>query len=106
MPRCGERRLSRKDEPRILTEDVRAILRYAINPDNPDFGEAVQEFSERAGRSTRTIYRVLVGKAGRSTTPASLPLDTADRLVTTAGRHLGECRVLTPAGDVVDYWDA
>jgi hypothetical protein len=77
-----------------------------INPDNPDYGEAVQEFADRAETSTRTVYRVLAGKAGKATSPATLLLDTADRLVTTAGRHLGECRALTPAGHVVDYWDA
>lgn len=98
--------MSRKSEPRILTADVRTILCYAINPDSPDCGEAVQEFADRAETSTRTVYRVLAGKAGRATTPATLLLDTADRLVTTAGRHLGECRALTPAGEVVDYWDA
>lgn len=98
--------MSRRTEPRILTEDVQDILRDLINPDDPDFGESVMRFGERSALSTRTIYRVLAGTAGNTTTPASMMLDTADQLVTAAGRHLNDCRALLPSGEVVDYWDA
>jgi hypothetical protein len=98
--------LPRSPEPRVLAEDVREILTRLIDPANPDSGEAVQRFAERADQSTRTIYRVLSGQAGTSTEPASLALRVADQLVTAAGRHLGECRVLTAEGRVVPYLEA
>lgn len=87
-------------EPRVLTEDVRGILTSVIHPDDSDFGEAVQNFSERAHTSTRTIYRVL----GRKYHSLALPL--ADQLVTAAGRHLSECDVLLADGRVVPYSEA
>lgn len=85
---------------------MQAVLRDTINPDDPDFGESVIRFAARAEVSTRTIYRVLSGSAGTTTSPASMVLDTADRLITAAGRHLNDTRALLPSGLVVDYWDA
>ena len=96
----------RTDEPRILTEDVQRIVRRVIHPDDPDFGEAVQQFAEPATTSTRTVYRVLNGSAGASTQPPSILLSLADRLVTAAGEHLATTRALTPAGSVVEYLEA
>jgi hypothetical protein len=90
----------------VLTEDVRRILRSVIHPDDPDYGEAVQQFAARADTSTRTIYRVLSGQAGDTTNPPSLRLGVADRLVTAAGRHLSETRALIASGEVVDYLEA
>lgn len=94
------------EEPRVLTDDVRRILRRVIRPDDPDEGEAVQRFAERADTSTRTIYRVLSGTAGSSTTPPSLLLPVADRLVVAAGAHLWETHVLLASGEVLEYGDA
>lgn len=87
----------------MLTEDVRRVLRGVIDPDNPDHGEAVVDFSERSDTSTRTIYRVLNGTAGDGTSPPSLLMHRADRLVTAAGRHLSECRVLLAEGRIIPY---
>jgi hypothetical protein len=98
--------LPRSAEPRILAEDVQGILVTLIDPENPDSGEAVQRFALRAGVSTRTIYRVLSGQAGTTTTPASLALRVADQLVTAAGLHLSDTRALTPDGQVVPYLEA
>lgn len=82
------------------------MIATVIDPRNPDNGEAVQGFAERARTSTRTVYRCLSGRAGEAaTTPPSMLLDVSDRLVTAAGRHLSECRVITPDGQVVDYTD-
>jgi hypothetical protein len=90
----------------VVTSDVQGILRRVIHPDDPDYGEAVAQFAERAETSTRTVYRVLSGTAGVSTDPPSLLLDLADRLVIAAGRHLWECDVVLPDGSVVPYLDA
>lgn len=89
----------------MLTEDIRRVIATVIDPDNPDNGEAVLDFAERASLSTRTIYRVLAGTAGDGTSPPSMFMNTADRLVTAAGRHLSECRALLPSGEVVAYVD-
>ncbi len=97
---------SESDGVRVLTEDVQRILTTVINPEDPDVGEAVQQFADRAHTSTRTVYRVLSGKAGASTKPPSLLLDVADRLVIAAGRHLSDTRALTRAGAVVPYLEA
>ncbi len=92
-------------EPRILARDVRRIICRVIDPDNPDNGEAVSNFAERAETSTRTIYRVLSGKAGLATEPPSLLLPVADRMVTAAGYHLSECDALV-SGQIVSYNEA
>lgn len=94
-------------EPLVVAEDVRRILRGVVRPDDADEGEAVQRLAERAGTSTRTVYRILNPKARSNGGPATLKLDLADRLVMAAGRHLAEagCRVVLPNGDTVDYGD-
>jgi hypothetical protein len=84
---------------------VRTILRRLINPDDPDYGESVQQFAERAQTSTRSVYRVLSGSSSSSTDPPTLLLETADRLLTAAGAHLNDTRVLTEDGRLIPYWD-
>lgn len=86
-------------EPRVLTEDVRAILRRAVFPDDPDYGDSVRELAERAETSTRTVYRVMSGKKH------SIDLGLADRLVLAAGGHLVDCRLVWPDGRVTRYTD-
>lgn len=98
--------MAKPTEPRVLTADVRAIIRRVVSPDDPDLGEAVKVFAGRAELSTRTVYRVLSGRAGDATHPPSISLTVADKLVTAAGLHLQECRVLLEDGRVVDYLDA
>ena len=84
-------------EPRVLTEDVQAILRRVIRPGEDDGGESVALIAEKSGVSTRTVYRVLQ----RSTD--SISLDLADRLVLAAESHLAHCRLLWPSGQITDY---
>jgi hypothetical protein len=72
----------------VLTEDVAAVVRRAVDPDD---GDTVKALAERAETSTRTIYRVLGHEK------CHLDLDLADRLVLAAGGNLNECRL------VVDY---
>lgn len=80
----------------MLTEDVQAILRRSIRPDDPDQGEAVALIAELAQTSTRTVYRVL----GRES--HSLDLDLADRLVMAADDHLSSCRMVDSSGTLVE----
>lgn len=87
-------------EPTVLTEDVQLILQTVIKPDSPDAGEAVSLIAEKAETSNRTVYRVLGGESD------TLSLDLADRLCLAADSHLTECRLVTPAGETVSYWDA
>ena len=89
-------------EPKVVATGVRRVLRDAINPDDPDAGEAVQVVAERAATSTRTVYRVLGGEI------SLLKLDLADRLALAVGRHLTEigCEVELTDGRRVDYRDA
>ncbi len=75
-----------------------------LDPDNPDNGEAVATFAKRAETSTRTVYRVLSGKAGLATDPPSMRLAVSDRMVTAAGAHLSECDALQ-SGQIVPYND-
>lgn len=83
-------------EPRVLTEDVQAVLQKAVKPDDPDAGDAVALIAELAQTSTRTIYRIL----GREST--SLDLGLADRVVLAAGGDLNWCRLVGPTGELVD----
>ena len=62
-----------------------------IDPDD-DGSMSIHVVAERAGMSTRTIYRVLEGR--KPTTP----LDTADRLLLAVGLNLNAVR-LTEEGD-------
>lgn len=89
-------------EPLVVAADVRRVLRAVVRPEDPDFGDAVSELAHRAGRSRRTVYRVLGGQS------ETLSLDLADRLVLAAGRQLSEigCHVVLADGRVVDWEDA
>lgn len=80
------------------------MLRSAIRPGDPDEGEAVTVLAERAGTSTRTVYRVLNPPPGRDGLPHTISLALADRLVMAAGRMLTEidCRVVVE-GRLLDY---
>lgn len=93
-------------EPAVVTEDVRAVMREAIRPDDPDEGEAVTRMAERAETSTRTVYRVLNPPNTQNGLPHTISLALADRLVMAAGRHLAEigCRVVVD-GEVLPYGD-
>ena len=79
------------DEARVLTEDVAAILQAIVGRNEDDQRESVAVLAERAGTSTRTVYRCL----GRRS--EFLSLDLADRLLVAAGHHLSEVRVVEPA---------
>lgn len=88
-------------EPRILTEDVRTVLRRVVHPDDPDYGESVQQLADRAGTSTRTVYRVLSGQAGqRRSGPPAISLSLGDSLLVAAGATLGEVRLLHADGAI------
>lgn len=81
-------------ESRVVTEDVRKLLRRSIRSRDEDDGDSVALLAEKAGTSTRTIYRVL---GNRSDT---LALDLADRLLVACGYHLHDVRVVGPDGKV------
>lgn len=92
-------------EPRVLTEDVQAVLRRVIRPGEDD-GAAVATIAERADVSTRTVYRVLNPDESKPT----IALDTADKLCIAAGVHIAfTCRLVWPDGTVTPYrgfdWD-
>lgn len=74
-------------EPRVLAKDVQAILRSKVLPGQNE-GDSVAAIAERAGVSTRTVYRVLQG------TSPTLALNTADRLCLAADAHLSTCRLV------------
>lgn len=88
------------DEPRVVTDDIKRILRRVVRPDDPDQGEQVAQLSDKAGTSTRTIYRILSGNYG-----SDMALDLGDRLALAAGDHLVHCRLRMPNGRVVNYLD-
>jgi hypothetical protein len=84
------------DEPRVVTEDVKAILDRALSQFDADDGDSVGILAERAGTSTRTVYRVL------QLSSQDLSLDLADRLVVAAGGNisLDNCRLRWPDGRI------
>jgi hypothetical protein len=84
-------------EPRVLTQDVAAILTMFVKPDDEDSGASVSLVAEKAATSTRTVYRVL------SQSTESINLDLADRLCLACGSHLAACRLKWPDGAVTDY---
>jgi arginine/ornithine N-succinyltransferase beta subunit len=90
-------------EPRVLTEDVQAILQRKVKPgDEEGNGAAVGLIAERAGCSTRTVYRVLNPDEAKVT----ISLDLADRLCLAAGTHIAHnCRLVWPSGKVTAYPD-
>ena len=88
-------------EPRVLTEDVQAVLRRVVRPtDEEGNGAAVGLIAERAKVSTRTVYRCLNPDEAKHT----VSLDLADRLCLAAGTHLAAtCRLVWPNGAVTPY---
>ncbi len=89
-------------EPRVLTEDVRIILRRVVRPGSDD-GEAVTLIAEKAHVSTRTVYRVLAEPTEQEDEPGTISLDLADRLCLAAESHLSHCRLSWPNGSISDY---
>jgi hypothetical protein len=85
------------DSPKVLTEDVRAILLQVIREDD-DTG-AVSTLAEKARTSPRTVYRVLSHKHAEA-----ISLDLADRLCIAAGSHVALCRLRWPDGSVTSYF--
>lgn len=85
-------------EPRVLAEDVQAILKRRIRPGEDDGDHSVQAIAEKAQISTRTVYRVLQGDK------PTIGLDLADRLVLAGGAHLSACRLVWPSGAVTPYF--
>lgn len=85
-------------EPRVVAEDVQAILRRKIRPGQDDGGESVQLIASKAKISTRTVYRVLQGDK------PTIGLDLADRLCLAADTHLRECRLYWPSGAITPYF--
>lgn len=88
-------------EPRVLIEDVQSLLRHIIRPGDDDGGRSVAYIAERAGVSTRTVYRVLNPEEGK----ISISLDLADNLALAAGSHLAHCRLVWPDDSVTAYHD-
>lgn len=89
---------TKEPEPRVPTEDVRAILHRIVQPGHESEGDSVATIAEKADTSTRTVYRVLAG------TTKTLSLDLADRLCIAADAHLSECRLAWPDGKVTPYF--
>lgn len=85
-------------EPRVLTEDVRAILRAVIRPDEDD-GESVALIAAKANVSTRTVYRVLTPPKDK----VDISLSLADKLCRAADAHVRVCRLTWPDGTITDY---
>lgn len=85
-------------EPRVPTDDVRAILNRIVQPGHESEGDSVATIAEKADTSTRTVYRVLAG------TTKTLSLDLADRLCLAADAHLSECRLTWPDGKTTPYF--
>ena len=88
-------------EPRVLTKDVQAILQSVIRPGDEDSGKSVALIAQRAGVSTRTVYRCLNPEPGK----VSIGLDLADNLTLAAGSHLAHCRLVWPDGRITPYHD-
>lgn len=86
-------------EPKVLTEDVRQILRRVIRPGEDDDSGGVALIAEKADTSTRTVYRVL---SENHTEAISLHL--ADRLCIAAGSHVALCRLKWPDGTITSYF--
>lgn len=81
-------------EPRVLTEDVRRVLLPEVRDTDEDEGESVAMLAEKAGTSTRTIYRIMGGKTH------SVSLGLADRLLLATGHYVHECRLVWPDGRI------
>lgn len=84
-------------EPRVVTEDVQEILTRVILPGEDGGERTVSLIAEKAGISTRTVYRVL------QRTTDTISLDLADRLCLAADSHLLNCRLRWPNGTTTGY---
>jgi hypothetical protein len=86
-------------EPRVITEDVQAVLRRRVRPGDDESGESVTLIAENAEVSPRTVYRVLQGDK------PTLSLDLGDKLCLAAGTHprIAGIRLLLADGSIVDY---
>jgi hypothetical protein len=88
-------------EPRVITEDVQAVLRSVIRPGEDD-GAAVAVIADRAKVSPRTVYRVLNPDESKPT----ISLDLADKLCVACGVHPKTmCRLLWPDGRITSFSD-
>lgn len=87
-------------EPKVLTADVRQILRTVIRP-GEDGGDAggVSMLAKKADTSSRTVYRVLSESHSEA-----ISLDLADRLCLAAGSHVALCRLKWPDGRITPYF--
>lgn len=93
-----KKKTDKEVEPRVLTEDVQIVLRRIVRPDQEDEGDSVSTIAEKAGTSTRTVYRILAG------TTKTLSLDLADRVCIAADTHISECRLQWPDGTITKYY--
>jgi hypothetical protein len=86
-------------EPRVMTSDVQAVLKAVVRPGKDD-GAAVSSIADRAGVSTRTVYRVLNPDESKET----ISLDLADRLCLACGTHIAfACRLRWADGTITSY---
>lgn len=75
-------------EPKVSGDDVRRVLEgYIDRYDYLPRGEVVEIIADRAGVSTRTVYRVLQGARDW------LDLDQADRLLIAADSSVQDVEV-------------
>lgn len=86
-------------EPKVMTEDVRKILRAAIGTTGDEDGGGVAMIAEKAETSTRTVYRVLSENHSET-----ISLDLADRLCIAAGSLVVFCRLKWPDGRITSYF--
>jgi Bacterial regulatory proteins, lacI family len=97
MPTLLDDELERHEgpEPRVITEDIQALLRVYIRPGDDDSGASVASVAEHAGVSTRTVYRVLQG------TTETVSLDLADNLCLACSSHMAvvDPRLKFPDGE-------
>lgn len=85
-------------EPRVKAEDVQRTLRSVVDRYGGDSGRSVALLAERAGVSTRTVYRVLQGDK------PTISLKLADALMLAAGAHLAHgCTLVWPDGRETPY---
>jgi AcrR family transcriptional regulator len=73
---------------------VRQLVQAIIEPPHDALPSmSIHVVAERAGLSTRTVYRVLEGNK------PTLPLDTADRLLLAIDKHLDDVRLVQEDDD-------
>lgn len=90
-------------EPKVVTADVQAILTRVVRPNTDDAGESVTLIAEKAGVSTRTVYRVLNPAKPKDGEVPGISLSLADRLCLAAEGHLAHCRLVWPDGSITPY---